>query len=320
MNPISLIQLGHGHVGKAFIDIVEEYKKTQPEVRIDWIDIRNSKGSICHPELDPRSHHHNTLVDLTASDSTTEQLLKARREGISLILANKNPLVEDQGIFNMLMSGPIGFSATVGAGLPAIPEIRRIIHEGQKITKIEGCLSGTMGVLFSELEAGIPFSDIIKNAVKKGFTEPDPRTDLSGGDVAKKLLILSRLSGYQLEIEDIKCEILYPDPMKEIELEDFMNHLSMFDNIMRSKVEKAESENKCIRYIASMDNGKCHVGMKSVLKTSPLGQLKNDQKRILIYSSQSTEPIIITGAGSGPKDTAKDLLNDLLMISKSLTL
>ena len=319
MNKIHLLQLGFGNVGKAFVKEVEAYNNSQSKICYSWIDIKTSKGSVlnnksstCHPGLDPGPIGRSIMLDLTASQKTTTQLLETRKNNQAIILANKIPLIQSQSIFNELLSGPIGFRATVGAGLPVIPEIRSLLDQGDKITKLEACLSGTMGILFSELESGRLFSEIIADAMDKGFTEPDPRIDLSGSDVAKKILILSRLSGYSMEYEDLKQEKLYPDPMEEIELDQFISQLFLFDQLLMNRMQKAQANNQTLRYVATLENGQCSVGIKTVLKNSPLGQLENDQKRILIYTDKSTDPIIITGAGSGPVDTAKDLIKDLI--------
>ena len=166
MNKIHLLQLGFGHVGKAFVKEVENYNNSQSKVKYDWVDIINSKGS-CHPKSSTdveNSTYHPELVpgpilDLTASPETTPQLIKARRNKQTLILANKIPLIQSQTLFDELLSGPIGFRATVGAGLPVIPEIRSLLETGHKILKLEACLSGTLGSLFSELESGRLFSE-----------------------------------------------------------------------------------------------------------------------------------------------------------------
>ena len=317
---IHLIQLGYGKVGKAFEAAVNRYNTEQDLIRVEWLKMVRSRQEFVPDQVRDDNYPNHVLeecgrivlADLTASVETTAVLLEARRMGFGLLLANKNPLVEKQGVFDELMSGPIGFSATVGAGLPVIPEIRRLLLEGHRIVRLEACLSGSMGVLGSELEQGRSFSATIHEAVSKGFTEPDPRIDLAGADVAKKLLILTRLSGFQLELSEIHRTALFPAPMAEIQLDDFMNQLCLLDPILERRVIASKKQGQVLRFIATMNQGSCQVGFQPVDQQSPLGELENDQKRILIHTDKSPEPIIITGAGSGPTDTAKDLINDLL--------
>jgi len=317
MTIIHLYQLGVGKVGKAFIETANSYCSNHKNIEIFWEGIENSKGLVGELRLQDESRRSQEkkriFLDLTASNNTTPRLIDAKKKGWGLILANKNPLVQSQKIFDELMNGPIGFRATVGAGLPVIPEIMLIKQEGHKILRMEACLSGTLGILCSELEKGHKFSEIIRDAVKQGFTEPDPRMDLEGGDVAKKLLILTRFAGNTMELSDIHTETLFPPPFRALEIEDFLTQLSFLDPIIEKRVNQAKEIGQCLRYVASFDKGKCNVGLKSVDKDSPLGRLKDDDKRIIIQTNKSdSEPIIITGAGSGPKSTAKDLLKDLL--------
>lgn len=326
MTQIQIYLLGYGKVGKAFVEEVNSFNNDHEDIDVFWVGIENSKGLLTEvegrrskvekPSIDNLQSPicNQIFLDLTASNNTTSRLLEAQKEGYKLILANKNPLVESQEIFRQFMSEPIGFRATVGAGLPVIQAIREIIKEGDEVLGIQACLSGTMGILCSELEKGNNFSEIIQDTYEKGFTEPDPRIDLAGGDVAKKLLIVSRLSAYQLELSEVYTETLFPPPLMDLEIADFLTQLRFLDPIMKVRVEEAQGKGQCLRYIASLDKGRCRVELKSVPKDSPLGQLKNDDKKILIQTKNNKEPIIIRGAGSGPKDTAKDLLKDLIDI------
>jgi homoserine dehydrogenase len=330
MKRVQLLQLGNGNVGKAFIEAVKNLEKQHPEPLIEWIGLLDSKSpsirweeqamsiepDVYSPFENPdyKGQISRILLDLTASGSTSKDLLQAHRYGWGLILANKKPLVESQNQFDTLMSGKIGFRATVGAGLPVIPEIQKLIKDGHQIVKLEACLSGTLGVVFSALQNGQTFSKIVQEVVQLGFTEPNPRLDLAGSDVLRKILILTRLSGYPVEMSEVRAEKLYPEPMEELNLEDFLDHLSFLDPIMKSRIENAHSGGKVLRYIATQIKGSVSVGIQAVSKDSPLGLLKNDEKRILIYTNKLKDPVVITGAGSGAQDTAKDLVQDLLQM------
>lgn len=316
MSSISLFQLGYGQVGQAFEKAIQKHNQEAGDPLFHWVAIARSKDKLPLPALSS-GQTCSFLLDLTASHNTTAQLLEARQKNWGLILANKNPLAECQEIFEQLLNGPIGFSATVGAGLPVIPEIRKLKADGKQITRLEACLSGSMGILCSELEQGKPFSQIIQEAVDKGFTEPDPRIDLAGADVAKKLLILSRFSGHKLEMDDIYRQALYPAPMQELELPDFMQQLSILDPILEKRMKTAQQNDQTLRFVASFDRNQYQVALKQIPKQSPLGQLTGDQKRILLYTDPQKEPVIITGAGSGAADTAQDLIKDLLTLAQT---
>ena len=170
------------------------------------------------------------LVDLTADD-TTETLKAALAAGMHVVLANKRPVAADRRTYEALLAAAqargrrVLLEATVGAGLPIIDTYQKLVESGDRVLKIEGCPSGTLGYLFGEMGRGAPFSAALRGAIAKGYPEPDPRDDLSGMDVARKALILGRLLGFSGELGDIAVESLVPDDAERLSVDDFLGSL-----------------------------------------------------------------------------------------------
>ncbi len=334
MNKTLLFQLGHGNVGQAFIEVIQEHNKKKPDHVIQHIGLVNSRNWHYDPtglEMDQlswvvrptdfksilssiiRQSNKVVLVDVTASQDTVKALVKGAELGFSLLLANKYPLVESMEVFKQLATQNLGCSATVGSGLPILPKIQALQDGGKRITKVEACLSGTLGTLCSQLERGKPFSAIIREAHQKGYTEPDPREDLAGNDVARKVLVISRMMGYSNELAQVEIESLYPPAMNGLSVDDFLNQLSILDPIYAKRFNEAAQHNNTLRFVVTIEQGKCKVGLKEVPKDSPIGQTEGADKICMITSHTSPDtPLLIKGGGAGAKSTAEDLLQDLL--------
>ncbi|XP_034688255.1 bifunctional aspartokinase/homoserine dehydrogenase 1 [Vitis riparia] len=260
------------------------------------------------------------VVDCSASSETMGVLNQAVDLGCCIVLANKKPLTAAMDDYDKLVAHPrrIRYESTVGAGLPVIASLNRILSSGDPIRCIVACLSGTLGYVMSEVEGGKPFSQVVKDAKSLGYTEPDPRDDLSGMDVARKALILSRLLGRRVNLDSLKIESLYPEEMgpNMMSLEDFLSSgLLLLDNDIQERVQKAALDGKVLRYVCVIEGSRTEVGLREVPKDSPLGRLRGSNNILAIYSRcYNEQPLVIEGAGAGNDTTAAGVLADILDI------
>ncbi|KAI3692047.1 hypothetical protein L6452_31856 [Arctium lappa] len=258
------------------------------------------------------------LVDCSASSETIEVINQTVNLGCCAVLANKKPLTSSMEEFDKLFLQPrrVRHESTVGAGLPVIASLNRILSSGDTIYRIIGSLSGTLGYVMSEVEDGKPFSEVVKAAKGLGYTEPDPRDDLSGMDVARKGLILARLLGHRMDMSRIKIESLYPEKMgpNAMPLEDFLvNGLPLLDNDIKERIKKASSNGNVLRYVCVIENSRCNVGIQELPKESALGRLRGSDNVVEIYSRcYKEQPLVIQGAGAGNDTTAAGVLADIL--------
>ncbi|KAF2538582.1 hypothetical protein F2Q68_00022273 [Brassica cretica] len=219
------------------------------------------------------------VVDCSASSETVEILMKAVDLGCCVVLANKKPLTSTLEHYDKLVLDPrrIRHESTVGAGLPVIASMNRIISSGDPVHSIVGSLSGTLGYVMSELEDGRPLSQVVRAAKTLGYTEPDPRDDLSGMDVARKALILARLLGKRIVMDSIKIESLYPEEMRPgvMTVDDFLqNGIAKLDQNIEERVKRASSNGCVLRYVCMIEGSSVQVGIREVPKDSPLGRLR----------------------------------------------
>lgn len=189
------------------------------------------------------------VVDCTASDATLQALLAAARSGMRVVTANKKPMTASIAAFEELCRdcAHVRFESTVGAGLPAIASLQRVVASADPVSRVAGSLSGTLGYIFSALQRGESFSAVVSRAKLLGYTEPDPRDDLGGVDVARKALILARVLGLRLEMSDVAVEPLYPAAMGALSVGDFMAALPTLDAGFTARVEQAAAQGKVLR-------------------------------------------------------------------------
>ena len=261
------------------------------------------------------------LVDLTADD-TGPVLERALMQGMDLVLANKRPLADSRSISDSLWQAArargrrILHEATVGAGLPIIDTYHKLVESGDRVDRIEGLLSGTLGYVFSELSAGVAFSRAVRAAMKKGFTEPDPREDLSGMDVARKAMILARLLGYEGELSGRSVESLVPDWARRLSLDEFLDRLDELDPVWQQRVDAAGKKDAVLRYVAVVSRSKIGVGVRAVPRTSPLAAIKGSDNQLVFTTGRyQSNPLVITGPGAGAEVTAAGVLNDILRLA-----
>jgi aspartokinase/homoserine dehydrogenase 1 len=261
------------------------------------------------------------LVDLTADD-TTDTLKAALAAGMHLVLANKRPVAADRRTYDTLLATArtherrVLLEATVGAGLPIIDTYQKLVESGDRVLKIEGCPSGTLGYLFGEMGRGAAFSAALRGAIAKGYPEPDPRDDLSGMDVARKALILGRLLGFEGELGDIDVESLVPDRTERLSLAAFLGSLERFDEAWAKRVAAARARRGVLRYRAIVTRRRVRVGLVVVEASSPMASLNGtDNQFIFTTVRYKKNPLVITGPGAGPAVTAGGILNDVLKLA-----
>src|SRR5216110_3136120 len=261
------------------------------------------------------------LVDVTAAD-TTETLKTALAAGMHVVLANKRPITVSRKHYDELQAAAeahgrqLLHEATVGAGLPIIDTFAKLVESGDRVQRIEGCPSGTLGYLFGELGRGRRFSEALRGAIAKGYPEPDPREDLSGMDVARKALILGRLLGFPGELKDIAVESLVPDGAGRLKLDRFLASLEQFDAAGAKRVAAARARGGVLRYRAIVTRKSIRVGLVVVDASSPMASLNGtDNQFIFTTMRYKKNPLVITGPGAGPAVTAGGILNDVLKLA-----
>jgi homoserine dehydrogenase len=249
-------------------------------------------------------------------------LEQALTHGMDLVLANKRPLADRRAVSDGLWQTArargrrILHEATVGAGLPIIDTYHKLVESGDRVDRIEGLLSGTLGYVLSEVTVGVPFSRAVRSAMTKGYTEPDPRDDLSGMDVARKALILARLLGYQGELRQSSVESLVPKWARSLSLEQFLDRIEELDAPWKRRADSAAAEGSVLRYVALVTPSKIAVGVRAVSMTSPLAGIKGSDNQLVFTTARyKTNPLVITGPGAGAEVTAAGVLNDILRLA-----
>jgi aspartokinase/homoserine dehydrogenase 1 len=263
------------------------------------------------------------LVDVTAGD-TGAVLEAALAGGMDIVLANKRPLAARRGSRSGLTRSATSrgrrvlHEATVGAGLPIIDTISKLKESGDDVLRIEGCPSGTLGYLFGELGRGTAFSTALRAAMALGYTEPDPREDLSGMDVARKALILGHRLGFKGKLESVIVESLVPEQYRDLTTSEFISRLEELDPLWRERVDDARSRDSVLRYRATAGRDGVRVGLVAVNAASSLGALIGTDNQFSITTSRYRDnPIVITGPGAGVAVTAAGVLNDVLKLAGS---
>ncbi|GIL88501.1 hypothetical protein Vretimale_15367 [Volvox reticuliferus] len=271
---------------------------------------------------------NRVIVDCTASDAPASKYINWMKQGIHVVTPNKKlgsgPLEQYQSVRRMQREGYIHFfyEGTVGAGLPVMGTLKHLLETGDKIIKIEGILSGTLSYIFNTFGDGRPFSEVVQDARVKGYTEPDPRDDLNGTDVARKVCILARECGLFLEMDQIPVESLVPEPLREVASSaEYMSRLPSFDGDMDAKLREAEDSGECLRYVGVVDaqTGRGSVELRRYPKSHPFAQLQGSDNIISFTTARYfKQPLIIRGPGAGADVTAAGVFSDLLRLAAYL--
>ncbi len=269
---------------------------------------------------------HRVIIDCTASGEVAKHYAEWLAAGIHIVTPNKKansaPLESYRALQQARRIGGTHYlyEATVGAGLPVVQTLRDLRETGDEITSIEGIFSGTLAYLFNVYDGSREFSDIVLEAKQRGYTEPDPRDDLSGTDVARKLIILGREMGLDLELSDVKVESLVPTGLEQGSIEDFLKRLPQHDAAMKSRFERAAAEGKVLRYVGRLSaDGQATVGVVELDRKHPFANIALTDNVVRFATSRyNNNPLIVQGPGAGPEVTAGGIFADLLRLSAYL--
>lgn len=356
---INIAIFGHGGVGGALINQILKSKddiEKRKGIKLNMFAIANSKklllnkngvdtnweeainttsqeSSITEVIAFAKANHLENLiaVDNTASSIFYENYLPFVEAGFDLVSSNKVANTVSHEFYKNLRvqlkenNKQYLYETTVGAGLPLIDTIKLLHESGENITRIRGVFSGTLSYLFNNFSVqDKPFSEIVQETIDKGFTEPDPREDFSGNDVARKLLILARELDLQNEFEDVAVQNLIPEAYQNISVEEFLGQLDVLDDEFQ-KIKDDQEAGHVLRYVGdlsgdlSQDKGNLEVKLVSILEDSTLGHVKGSDAIFEIFTeSYGEQPIVIQGAGAGAEVTARGVFGDILRLSKHI--
>lgn len=282
----------------------------------------SSSLAVVRDEIINMNIFNSVFVDCTASADIASLYKDFLLHNISVVAANKIAASSTYDNYNELKQiarrrgVKFLFETNVGAGLPIINTINDLIHSGDKILKIEAVLSGTLNFIFNKISADVAFSKAVKLAKEEHFSEPDPRIDLSGKDVIRKLVILAREAGYRLEQEDVKKTLFVPEELLNGSLEDFWKNIPSLDADFEKKRKIIESEHKHWRFVAKLENGAGSVGLQEVATNSPFYALEGSNNVILLTTERYKEfPMMIQGYGAGAGVTAAGVFADIMGIA-----
>ena len=265
---------------------------------------------------------NSVFVDCTASRDVAGLYQSLLEHNISVIAANKIAASSDYDSYLRLKRTALErgvkfrFETNVGAGLPIIGTINDLRNSGDTILKIEAVLSGTLNFIFNKLSADLPFSETVRMAKEQGYSEPDPRIDLSGMDVVRKLVILTREAGYKVEQDDVEKHLFVPDHFFDGSLDDFWKHRPSLDADFEKRRKALEAEGKRWRFVATMDHGKTSVALKEVESNHPFYNLEGSNNIVLLTTERYKEyPMLIQGYGAGASVTAAGVFANIMSIA-----
>lgn len=348
---LNIFLVGTGTVGGSLLEQIEHQQEKilkQNSVKLNVVGITDINGSVFDEHgIDLKNYQeilkekgiptkpediknkiiemnlfNSVFVDCTASPAIATLYLDLLQHNVSVVAANKIAASGPYDLYAELKNTARKkgikylFETNVGAGLPIINTMNSLINSGDRILKIEAVLSGTLNYIFNTISETIPFSKTIEMAKEARFAEPDPRIDLSGTDVIRKLVILARESGYKVEQADVKKNLFVPDKYFEGTLEDFWANISELDAEFEEKRKQLAAENKKYRFVATMKEGVCEVGLQAVSASHPFYDLEGSNNIVTIQTERYfNDPMIIKGYGAGASVTAAGVFGDIMSIA-----
>ena len=347
---LNLFICGVGTVGSKLIEQIRsqyEELKEHSRLKLNVVGIASSHNAIfCREGLDLDNYReqlkasepsspeklrdtilsmnifNSVFVDCTASKDVALLYQSFLEHNVSVIAANKiaaSSKYEDYLKLKttaMMRGVKFRFETNVGAGLPIIGTINDLCNSGDKILRIEAVLSGTLNFIFNAISAEVPFSETVRLAKEQGYSEPDPRIDLSGTDVVRKLVILAREAGYRVEQEDVEKHLFVPEEYFKGSLEDFWKNLPALDADFEARRKELEAEGKRWRFVATMDGGKVNVALKTVDRNHPFYNLEGSNNIVLLTTERYKEyPMQIQGYGAGASVTAAGVFANIMSIA-----
>ncbi len=281
-----------------------------------------SSPQIIRDEVIGMNIFNSVFVDCTANEAVANLYKDLLNNNVSVVAANKIAASSSYANYSELKQiarhrgVKFLFETNVGAGLPIIKTINDLLASGDKILKIEAVVSGTLNYIFNQISAEVPFSETIRMAKEEGYSEPDPRIDLSGKDVIRKLVILAREAGYVLEQEDVEKHLFVPDEFFTGSLDDFWKNVPSLDADFEARRQKLEAENKRWRFVAKLENGQGSVSLQEVGKSHPFYNLAGSNNIVLLTTERYNEyPMMIQGYGAGASVTAAGVFADIISVA-----
>lgn len=267
---------------------------------------------------------NSVFVDVTASEDVVEVYSRLLAKSISVVACNKIACSSSYARYRELRSLAAEYNANflfetnVGAGLPVINTLNDLIRSGDRVRRIEAVLSGTLNFVFNHYDGSEPFAEVVRRAQAEGYTEPDPRLDLSGLDVARKILILAREAGYPIEIRDVAIDGFLPESCLSGSVEDFYAEMFRQEDVFKRLLDSAAAEGKTLKFIAALDSGKASIGLRSIGPEHDFARLSGKDNAVLFYTSRySEQPLVVKGAGAGADVTAAGVFADIIRAART---
>jgi aspartokinase/homoserine dehydrogenase 1 len=347
---LNLFVMGVGNVGEKFISQIDQQKKFLREnlkINLRVVAVSNSRkmyfdedgislkewqallenGETADKEdfivrVKTLNLRNSIFVDITANEGVSQTYNQFLKQNIAVVTCNKIACSSSYDNYSSLKqlsrkyNAPFLFETNVGAGLPIIDTLKHLIASGDKVNKIQAVLSGSLNFIFNNFDENNSFHDVVKEAGVQGFTEPDPKIDLSGVDVARKILILIRESGYKMEIEDIQNNSFLPmECMATTNNEDFFKSLIANADHFENLLAEAKAKDSRLKFVATFENGKAGVGLEFIPKESPFYNLEGKDNIVQFYTDRYVDqPLLIKGAGAGAAVTASGIFADVIRI------